>query len=308
MLKQINYGIIGAGHLGTYHAQQIQKIQGVTLVGVFDINEQSAKKIAKKYKTKIFSSPKSLFAACNAVSITTPASNHFTSAMLAMKNNCHVFIEKPIAQNVQEASKLIKYKNAKNLKMQVGHIERFNPAFVALLKTSPKPKFIESHRLCAFNNRGLDVDVILDLMIHDLDLLLLLIPSSIKTISAYGASVLTNSIDLASARIEFQAGETANLTASRISLKQMRQMRVFQKNSYSVIDFQCQKLNSWKVNSRQKLQSVNQATAENNALFEELNHFIESIQHDLLEKVRAEEALEALKIASKIQRKIAKKQ
>ena len=308
MLKQINYGIIGAGHLGTYHAQQIQNIQGVNLVGVFDISNENAKNLSKKYKIKAFSSLQNLLAVCNAVSITTPASNHFQSAMLAMKNKCHVFIEKPITKNVLEASKLIKYKNSKKLKMQIGHIERFNPAFIALLKASTKPKFIEFHRLCAFNKRGLDVDVILDLMIHDIDLLSILIPSPIKTISAYGAPVLTNSIDMASARIEFQTGEAANLTASRISLKQMRQMRVFQENSYSVVDFQSQKLNTWKIDSQQKLKSVNHKTIASNALFEELNHFIYSIQHNLLEKVRGEDGFNALKIASKIQKKIAKKQ
>jgi len=308
MLKHINYGIIGAGHLGTYHAQQIQNIQGVTLVGVFDISDENAKKLSKKHKIKAFSSLQNLLAICNAVSITTPASNHFQSAMLAMKNNCHVFIEKPITNSVVEASRLIKYKNSKNLKMQIGHIERFNPAFNSLLKTSPKPKFIEFHRLCAFNKRGLDVDVILDLMIHDIDLLSILIPSPIKTISAYGSPVLTSSIDMASARIEFQAGETVNLTASRISLKQMRQMRVFQENSYSVVDFQSQKLNTWKIDSQQKLKSINHETIPSNALFEELNHFICSIQQDLLEKVRGEDGFNALKIASKIQKKIAKKQ
>ena len=308
MLKQINYGIIGAGHLGTYHAQQIQNIPGATLVGVFDISNENAKKLSKKYKIDAFSNLQNLLDTCNAVSITTPASNHFQSAMLAMKNNCHVFIEKPITKNVLEASKLIKYKNVKKLKMQIGHIERFNPAFTALLKISPKPKFIEFHRLCAFNKRGLDVDVVLDLMIHDLDLLSILIPSPIKTISAYGAPVLTKSIDMASARIEFQTGEAANLTASRISLKQMRQMRVFQKNSYSVVDFQSQKLNTWKVDSQQKLESVNHKTTINNALFEELNHFIYSIQHNILEKVRGEDGFNALKTASKIQKKIAKKQ
>ena len=308
MLNQINYGIIGAGHLGTYHAQQLQNIKNVSLVGVFDINKQNSKKISNKHKIKTFNSPHELFAACNAVSITTPASNHFESAMLAMQNNCHVFIEKPITHNVLEASKLIQYKKAHKLKMQIGHIERFNPAFIALLKTTPRPRFIESHRLCAFNNRGLDVDVILDLMIHDIDLLSMLIPSPIKTINAYGASVLTNSIDMANARIEFKTGETANLTASRISLKQMRQMRVFQKNSYSVVDLQNQTLNTWKVDSHKKLQSSNETIIASNALFEELNHFIYSIQHDLLEKVRPEEAFEALKIASKIQKKIAKKQ
>ena len=213
-------------------------------------------------------------------------------------------IEKPFTKSLFEARKLIKLKNSKNLKIQVGHIERFNAAFSAFIKDTPSPKFIESHRLCSFNQRGLDVDVILDLMILDIDLSLVLIKSKIKKISAYGAAILTDSIDMANARLEFCGGETVNLTASHISLKQMRQMRVFQRNSYSIIDFQEPSLNTWFVNKNGDLNAKKIPVITNNALFEELKVFIMCIQNDLPEIMGAEEALASLTIASKIQKKI----
>jgi len=306
MTNQINYGILGAGHLGNYHAQQLQNISGVALVGVYDINPAHAKRLSQKNNIKAYPSAKSLISDCDAISITTPASNHYDSGLLALQNNCNIFVEKPFTKNIQEAQQLIKLRNTKKLKIQVGHIERFNAAFLAFTKTLPDPMFIESHRLCSFNKRGLDVDVVLDLMIHDIDLSLFLIKSKIKKISAYGSAILTDSIDMANARLEFNGGKTVNLTASRISLKQMRQMRVFQKNSYSVIDFQEPSLNTWLVNKKGGLRSKNTAVVPNNALFVELKAFINSIQKDQPETMGAEEALETLKIASKIQEKIGK--
>jgi len=306
MSNIINYGILGAGHLGNYHAQQIQNISGVNLLGVFDVVPKNALQLSKNYNIKMFSSAKELVAACDAVSITTPASNHCSSASLALKNNCNLFIEKPFTKNIKEAKKIIALKNTQNLKIQVGHIERFNSAFLAFLNTGPSPMFIECHRLCSFNERGLDVDVILDLMIHDIDLCLLLIRSKIKRISAYGAAIVTSSIDMANARIEFEKGQTVNLTASRISLKHMRQMRIFQKKSYSVIDFQSPSLNTWLSNKKGLLNGKSTNLIKTNALFEELNSFIMSIRNDLPIKVGTEEALRALKVASKIQKKIEK--
>ena len=238
MTNKLKYGIIGAGHLGNYHAQQLNNVGSAKLVGVFDLQQDKAEKFSKIYNIKHYATLNDLLTACNAVSITTPASVHFEATRFALLAGCHVFVEKPFTHRIDEAKKLITLQNQKNLKVQVGHIERFNAAFANYINNVPNPVFIESHRLCSYNDRGLDVDVILDLMIHDIDLILQLNNSPIKSIVASGAAILTNSLDMATARIEFENTVAANITASRISLKQMRQMRVFEKNSYSVIDFQ----------------------------------------------------------------------
>tara|TARA_Y100000590_G_scaffold456501_1_gene607221 strand:- start:1518 stop:2447 length:930 start_codon:yes stop_codon:yes gene_type:complete len=304
MSTRINYGILGAGHLGGFHAQQLKNISGVNVVGVFDININNAKRVAQQYGVPVFQSPEKLLSLCNAVSITTPATNHFDSTLLALEHNCHVFIEKPFTRNVNEAQQLIELKKNKKLKIQIGHIERFNPAFLAFLKSSPNPSFIESHRLCSFNERGLDVDVVLDLMIHDIDLCLVLVGSKLKKISAFGSPILTSSIDIANARLEFANNTTVNLTASRISLKQMRQMRIFQKRSYSVIDFQKPELNTWQINKKGSLSNKKPALINTNALFEELSSFVVSINNNTPVIIGAEEGLNALLVASKIQQKI----
>ena len=243
---------------------------------------------------------------CDAVSIVTPATYHFEVACAAIKQKCHLFIEKPFTKTIEEAEELIKLKNKTKCLVQVGFIERFNPAFIQFKKNNPNPDFIESHRLSTYNPRGTDVDVVLDLMIHDIDILLQLVQSKISNIYASGKAVLTNSIDLANARIEFENGCVANLTASRISLKQMRQMRVFEKNSYSMVDFNAPSINKWKINKRRKLEEAKYDIAQKNALYEELFSFINSIYQQDKVVVTAEEALESLKVANKIQKKIEK--
>ena len=194
-----------------------------------------------------------------------------------------------------------------DLKIQVGHIERFNAAFTGYMQHKKNPVFIESHRLCAYNERGLDVDVILDLMIHDIDLILTINPYKIKSIHASGSKILTESLDMVNARIEFINNVTANLTASRISLKQMRQMRIFEKASYHVLDFQTQSLNSWCVNNS-SLQEKKITTVPTNALFDELLMFVDCINNNSKTKVGTKEGFQALKIASSIQKTIEKKQ
>lgn len=307
MANTIKYGIVGAGHLGNYHAAQLNKISCVDFVGIYDVSLGRAKKLSVKHNSKAFNSINTLLSLCDAVSIATPASTHFDCIVLALEYGCHVFIEKPFTKKIQEAKKIIKIQKNKNLKIQVGHIERFNSAFLSFVALDPLPLFIESHRLCLYNNRGLDVDVILDLMIHDIDLVLLLINSDIRDIQANGSAVLTDSVDIANARLEFKNGSTVNLTASRVSLKQMRQMRVFEKKSYSVLDFQAQTINRWFVNSSGKLKEKNVFVSTTNALFEELNVFVDSIQNNSPIKVGSKEALAALAVASKIQKIIEKK-
>ncbi|SVE13524.1 uncharacterized protein METZ01_LOCUS466378, partial [marine metagenome] len=229
------------------------EIRTAKLVGIYDIIESQSLNLSKKYKTQQYLSLDKLIKVCDAVSIATPATNHFEVAKIALENNCHLFVEKPFTKTIREAQKLIALKDKKKLKIQVGHIERFNPAFIQLMENKSNPEFIESHRLSLYNPRGTDVDVILDLMVHDIDLILKLVPSKIKNIYASGKAVLTDSVDLANSRIEFENGCTVNLTASRISLKQMRQMRIFEKRSYSLIDFNVPSLNTWKINKNKKL-------------------------------------------------------
>ena len=306
MSKTLKYGIVGAGHLGNYHAQQLKNIPGVELIGIFDLLKEKAVNFSKIHHIKNYNHLKGLLSCCDAVSITTPASAHYKTAKEAICVGCHVFVEKPFTKNLREAQKLISLENNKNLKIQVGHIERFNAAFVNYINNTPSPVFVESHRLCSYNNRGLDVDVILDLMIHDIDLVLCLNKSPIKSIKASGAAILTESLDMATARIEFENKVAANLTASRISLKQMRQMRVFEKKSYNVIDFQKQSLQKWSINNKNLYkQSVN--IKQNNPLYEELSSFVNSIQNDLAVVMGAEEALNALQVAFQIQQIIEEK-
>jgi len=302
MFKKLKYGIIGAGHLGNYHAMQINEIDTAILAGIYDIVGSNSLNLSKKYKTQQYLSLDKLIKDCDAVSIATPATNHFEVAKIALENNCHLFVEKPFTKTISEAQKLITLKNKKNLKIQVGHIERFNPAFIQLMNNKSNPEFIESHRLSLYNPRGTDVDVILDLMVHDIDLILKLVPSKIKNIYASGKAVLTDSVDLANSRIEFENGCTVNLTASRISLKQMRQMRIFEKRSYSLIDFNVPSLNTWKINKNKKLEEIRYKINPANALYEELFCFVNSIQSDEKILVPAEEALLTLEIADKIQK------
>ena len=307
MSKPVKYGIVGAGHLGNYHAQQLKKISCVKLIGVFDLDLKKSSLFSKAYKIKFFKSLKNLLNECDAVSITSPATAHHKNAIEGLNSNCHLFIEKPFTKNIKEARAIMSLEKKLDLKIQVGHIERFNAAFASYMQHKKDPVFIESHRLCAYNDRGLDVDVILDLMIHDIDLILTINPYKIKSIHASGSKILTDSLDMVSARIEFINNVTANLTASRISLKQMRQMRVFEKTSYSVLDFQKQSLGNWYINSG-SLQEKKITTMPTNALFDELLVFIDCVKNNRKTKVGTKEAFQALKIASSIQKTIEQKQ
>ena len=275
-------------------------------MGVYDVISSKSLDLSRECNTNHFLSLESLLRECDAVSIVTPATYHFDVACAAIKEKCHLFIEKPFTKTIEEGEELIKLKNKTKCLIQVGFIERFNPAFIQFKKNNPNPEFIESHRLSTYNPRGTDVDVVLDLMIHDIDILLQLVQSKISNIYASGKAVLTNSVDLANARIEFENGCVANLTASRISLKQMRQMRVFEKNSYSMVDFSSTSINRWKINKRRKLEETKYDVAKKNALYEELFSFINSIYQQDKAVVTAEEALESLKVANKIQKKIEK--
>ena len=233
----IKIGVIGAGHLGKFHLNNWLEIEGVTVAGFCDTDDANSKIVEEKYKIKRFSTPEELLEHCDAVDIVAPTTFHYDLCALAIRKGKHVFVEKPLTNTMDEAKALLKLAKESNLRFQVGHVERFNPAFTALDNYNLEPKFIEVHRLAQFNPRGTDVSVILDLMIHDIDIILHLVKSNVSYISANGVAVLSDTPDIANVRIEFDNGCVANLTSSRISMKKMRKMRLFQKDAYIGIDF-----------------------------------------------------------------------
>jgi len=236
-MNKIKVGILGVGHLGKLHAALLKEIDLAEVVGVHDLDQSTAERVGAELNLAVFKEREKLLEQVDAVSIVTPTSAHFETAMQALQHNCHLFIEKPICAVESEAEQLITLSREKGKLLQVGHIERFNPAVLALADVDINPLFIESHRLASFNLRGTDVAVILDLMIHDLDLILALVKSKPVNIAASGVNVISDTIDIANARLQFENGCVANITASRISAKKMRKMRIFQPNGYISLDF-----------------------------------------------------------------------
>ena len=237
MGKQLRVGVLGAGHLGKIHLRLLQQSEKFDLVGFYDENQNVRENITKEYGIKAFGSATELMDAVEVIDIVTPTLFHHKLAKQAIEKGKHVFIEKPITQSVLEAEELIALAEKNNVLGQVGHVERFNPAFLAVKNHIQKSMFIETHRLAQFNPRGTDVPVVLDLMIHDIDTVLSIVNSPVKNISASGVSIISETPDIANARIEFENGCVANLTASRISLKNMRKARFFQKDAYISIDY-----------------------------------------------------------------------
>jgi predicted dehydrogenase len=237
MKTKLKIGVIGAGHLGSLHIKLYKQISDVEFVGFYDSDPERLKNISSEYNITSYNSYQKLLDNVDAVSIVTPTGNHYESSKLALENNKHVFIEKPITETVDQATQLIELAEKKDLKIQIGHIERFNPAILSLEKYNLSPLFIESHRLDQFKPRGVDVAVVLDLMIHDIDIILSLIKSPVEKVDANGIAIVSESVDIANARIKFRNGSVANVTASRISQKKMRKMRIFQSDAYISIDF-----------------------------------------------------------------------
>ncbi len=233
----LKVGVFGVGHLGKFHLNNWKEIEGVKIVGFFDPNNDNAKAVVADFGIKRFMDEDKLMDACDIIDVVVPTDWHFEICMKAVRKGKHVFVEKPLCNTIPEARDLVNMVREANVKMQVGHVERFNPAYLALKDLNLKPMFIEVHRLAQFNPRGTEVSVILDLMIHDLDIILSLVKSDVKNISANGVAVMTDTPDIANVRIEFNNGCIANLTSSRISMKKMRKMRLFQKDSYIGIDF-----------------------------------------------------------------------
>ena len=316
---KIKIGVIGVGYLGSYHIQQYQQINNIELVGCYDINHEALTNIKAEYNINIFDSLDELLVLCDAVSIVTPTNTHFEVAKKALSSNCHVLIEKPITQHIDEAQELLLLATKKNKIIQVGHIERFNPAFYTLQTKDTTPHFIESHRISPFNIRGIDVDVILDLMIHDIDILLTLVKSPVLDIHASGVSVLSKTLDTVNARIEFKSGCVANLTASRIANKQIRKFRFFEKNSYTTVDFLNPSIEQYVLHEKKPTNKNIQLVMNHdnkyieynkldiqphNALNKELEHFSNCIIKKMNPLVDGTSGYNALKLAIDIQENI----
>ena len=316
----IKVGIVGVGHLGEIHLKLILSSINFDLIGFYETNQEKSDLISKKYQVKSFKSLEDLSENVQAVIISTPTIHHHEIATFFLKNNIHVFIEKPITTNVKEANELVQLAKDNNLVGQVGHVERFNGAFTEV-ENLLNPMFIEAHRLSNYPARGTDVSVILDLMIHDIDIILSIVKSKVSNVSANGTKIISSSPDIANARIEFENGCVANLTASRISLKKMRKMRIFQSDSYVSIDFDKSKSeivsivdydnndkyamtihNSDGVEKEIKIKSLENLSK--NSIIEEHNDFAYAINNKLKPKVTFETGKNALDLAFKILRKI----
>ena len=316
----IKVGIVGVGHLGEIHLKLILSSINFDLIGFYETNQEKSDLISKKYQVKSFKSLEDLSENIQAVIISTPTIHHHEIATFFLKNNIHVFIEKPITTNVKEANELVQLAKDNNLVGQVGHVERFNGAFTEV-ENLLNPMFIEAHRLSNYPARGTDVSVILDLMIHDIDIILSIVKSKVSNVSANGTKIISSSPDIANARIEFENGCVANLTASRISLKKMRKMRIFQSDSYVSIDFDKSKSeivsivdydnndkyamtihNSDGVEKEIKIKSLENLSK--NSIIEEHNDFAYAINNKLKPKVTFETGKMALELAFTILRKI----
>src|SRR5258708_1404106 len=249
----LKVGVFGVGHLGKFHLNNWKEIKKAELIGFYDPNYAIAEQVAEKYQITRFTDPDKLIDACDLIDVVAPTPLHFQLCEKAVRKGKHVFVEKPLANSMEEARVLVQLVRESNVKLQVGHVERFNPAYLALESVALHPLFIEVHRLAQFDPRGTEVSVILDLMIHDIDIILSLVKSEVKSISASGVAVLTDTPDIASVRVEFNNGCVANLTSSRISMKKMRKMRLFQKDAYIGIDFLNKKTEIIKLKTAQDL-------------------------------------------------------
>jgi predicted dehydrogenase len=318
----LKIGVFGAGHLGKIHMQQWQEVSGVELTGFYDPDDAQAAEAIARYQVPRFTDEQQLIDAVDAVDIVAPTVNHFNIARKCLLSGKHIFIEKPLAKTLEQGNELVKMVKEANVKCQVGHVERYNPAFLALGDMALQPMFIEAHRLAQFNPRGTDVSVILDLMIHDIDIVMCLVKSPVRRISASGVSVLSETADIANARIEFDNGCVANLTSSRISLKNMRKMRLFQRDAYIGIDFLDKKTEIIKLkedgqqsgmmdfpleigNGERKIISVQMPEITPiNAIRTELAEFASAIIHDRPVRVSVYDGYQAMDVAHQILKKM----
>ena len=322
-MDKLKVGIIGVGHLGKLHTKMFSGIKNCELIGIYDIDLSNAHSVGDELKVKVFESEESLLNVVNAASVAVTTSAHYEVAKRCLERGIHIFIEKPITSTITEAETLVKLASEKKLTLQVGHIERFNPALVSLEKYIVNPLFIQSDRLSQFNPRGTDVAVVLDLMIHDIDVILSLIKSEVKRIDANGVPVVSDNVDIANARIQFENGAVANVTASRISQKKMRKMRIWQRDNYIALDFVTGASEMYRLlplgenisagvpfgeigvgENKKKLFYEQPETKEINALSYELELFINAVINKTRPVVSGEDGLRALTVADDIIKKI----
>ena len=316
----LKVGVFGVGHLGKFHLNNWKEIKRAELVGFYDPDDAVAAEVASNYQLQRFTDPDDLIDACDLIDIVAPTPLHFNLCQKAIRKGKHVFVEKPLAASMDEARELVKLVRESNIKLQVGHVERFNPAYLALQNSQLNPMFIEVHRLAQFNPRGTEVSVILDLMIHDIDIILSIVKSEVNSISASGVAVVSDTPDMANVRIEFNNGCVANLTSSRFSMKKMRKMRLFQKDAYIGIDFLNKKTEIIKLktpqdldvfsfdietpNGKKTIALSNPSVPEVNAIRMELETFCDSILSNRPTLVSEVDGFRAMDIAHQILQKI----
>ena len=314
----IKIGVIGAGHLGKIHLKILEKSKKYDLIGYHDNDQKNVTQIKKSNDYTHFKSIEELIDSVDVVDIVTPTISHYQIAMMSINKGKHIFIEKPIASNLKEAEKISSLAKKNGILGQVGHVERFNPGFKSVINYIKSPMFIESHRLAEFNNRGTDVSVVLDLMIHDIDIILSTVKSKIKSVSSSGVSVISKSPDIANARIEFENGCVANLTSSRISLKKMRKTRFFQRDAYISVDFLEKKAEILKImdapknpgefdmilknaeGEKKQIHFESPSVNDYNAINHEFDHFAQCIKRNMPPIVSLNDGTKALKLANQI--------
>ena len=318
MKNKLKVGVLGAGHLGKIHLRLLNQSERYELVGFYDPNQEQAQKLVAEFGYTYFDNMDKLIEAVEVVDIVTPTLSHYECAKKAIAAKRHIFIEKPITSTVEEAEEIYRLLEANHLKGQVGHVERFNPAFLAAKSSIENPMFIEVHRLAEFNPRGTDVSVVLDLMIHDIDVLLSVVHSPVKHIEASGVAVISKSPDITNARIEFENGCVANLTASRISMKNMRKSRFFQRDAYISVDFLEKKVEVVRMKDAPEHPNEYDMILQNaegehkqiyfeypevqpsNAILDELETFADAIEHNTTPVVTFLQGTKALRVAREI--------
>lgn len=296
-MKKLKVAVVGVGYLGRFHAQKYASLVDVDLVGVVDIDKARAEHVAHEAETAAYTSIGDIPDALDAVSIAVPTSSHAETAIPLLKKGVAVLLEKPIASSLDEARSIIRAAQAGGATLQIGHLERFNPALLELRDSITNPMFIEAHRISPFKTRGTDVDVILDIMIHDIDIILSLVNSPVTSLEAVGVPVLTDSADIANARLRFGTGCIANITASRVSADVMRKIRIFQPDSYISIDFAKSSVDIYKLSEYKEISHRHLAMSESDALASEIRSFVDAARHKSTVVVDGTAGLKALEMA-----------
>lgn len=310
-MSKLRAAVIGVGYLGRFHAQKYAALEDVELVAVVDASQERAEEVADEVGADPCTDYRSILDRVDLVSIVVPTQYHFEVARTCLEADCHILLEKPITQTVEEADELIALAAERGLVFQVGHLERFNPAVLALQGVLKNPQFIESHRLAPFKDRGTDVNVVLDLMIHDIDIILSMIPTGIKLVNSVGVPVLSEEVDIANARLQFSNGCVANVTASRVSREAVRKIRIFQPDAYISIDYQSRKIAIFRkegggipVPGLPNVTMEEKSFAQSDALLEEIRAFVHAVESGTSPVVTGEDGKRALELALAINQKL----